>query len=266
MADLAGQTEIARAGLQGVDTQHGSGADQQGLMKLLMRLAKEQVVADDKFLGETRFSIDQQSHTYFYDLSPMPLKVVLSDQDPSASPLEALIRVESLRRDFGSTIPNERFWSVSLDSVEQAIRRCVQDLDNPRPAQNAVGNPHCCSKSVSEQFDKLKTSISTYASAHDLKFTEPLGKREPVLGYRTRVVIDPPKARVRVMTLLEYKKYQYFQTPEEKYQWNDLLGSDYNMIGWYHCRAEWPAELNGPDQGDFEVKKPGIVTFKPNPK
>jgi len=68
------------------------------------------------------------------------------------------------------------------------------------------------------------------------------------------------------MTLLQYKKYQYFQVPKEKYQWSDLLASDNDMIGWYHYRAEWPAELNGPDEGDFEVKGPGTITFKPNPK
>jgi hypothetical protein len=68
------------------------------------------------------------------------------------------------------------------------------------------------------------------------------------------------------MTLLEYKKYQYSQTPKEKYQWNDLLATDNDMIGWYHYRAEWPVELNGPDEGDFEIKGPSTLTFKPNPK
>lgn len=263
---LTSHTKIAQEGLKSSDAQHSSDSDRQDSMKLLRRLAKEQVVADVKFLGKTRFSIDQQSKTFFYDLSPMPLNVVLSDRDPYARPLEALIRVESLRRDFGSTIPNETFWSASLDSVERAIQHCVQDLESLQPAQDAGRNPQECSRGLEQQFDKLKTSISTYASGHRLEFTEPLQTRDPVIGYRVHIKIDPPKARVRVMTLLEYKKFLYFQTPKEKYQWSDLLTSDNDMIGWYHYRAEWPAELNGPEEGDFEIKKPGTITFKPNLK
>jgi hypothetical protein len=246
--------------------QRSSDSAEQDPMKLLTRLAKEQIVTDDKFLGETRFSIDEQNRTFFYDFSPVPLNVVLSEHDPYARPLEAIIRVAALRRDFGSTVPNETFWSTSLDSIEQTIQDCVQNLENPQPAQGAVRTPQECFHSVDEQFEKLKTSISTYASAHGLQFSQPLQRRAPVIGYPVHIKIDPPKARVRVMTLLEYKRYQYFQTAKEKYQWNDLLASDYDMIGWYHYRAEWPVELNGPDEADFEVKKPGTITFKPNPK
>jgi hypothetical protein len=65
------------------------------------------------------------------------------------------------------------------------------------------------------------------------------------------------------MPLIEYKKYQYFKVPQEQYQWNDLLDSESDLIGWYHYRAEWPAELHGLEEGDFCIKKPGSITFKP---
>ena len=68
------------------------------------------------------------------------------------------------------------------------------------------------------------------------------------------------------MTLLEFKKYQYFKTPREQYQWNDILDADNDLIGWYHYRVEWPADLNGPEEGDIEIKKPGVLTFRPTQK
>src|SRR3954464_2959853 len=42
-------------------------------MKLLQRLANEEVEAGDNFLSATRFTISRQTRTLFYDLSPTPL-------------------------------------------------------------------------------------------------------------------------------------------------------------------------------------------------
>lgn len=260
-----GQAKLSQ-GLDGGNPQNKVDSYQRDPIKLLKRLAEEQLASDGKFLGKTRFSIDQQSHTFFYDLDAMPPSLVLSNSDPYAKSLEALIRVESLRRDFASTIPHGTFWPASLDSVEGAIERCVRDLENSESAPDAAESPEECFHQVDERFDALKTSILTYTATRGLKYSEPSKEREPVIGYRVHVIIDPPKARVKVMTYLTYKKYQYSNTPQEKYQWNDLLASDSDMIGWYHYRAEWPAELNGTEEGDFEVKGPSKITFKPNPK
>jgi hypothetical protein len=259
-------SRIPKEGSEANNAQQESDSYQRDPMALLRRLASEQVKTDQRFLGETRFTIDQQNQTFSYDLRAVPLNVVLSDRDPYAKPLEALIRLETLRRDFGSTIPNETFWSKSLNSVELAVQRCVEVLENRQTAQDAVNDSQECSNGVDVRFAQLETAISLYADAHGLKFRPPSDKREAVLGYRVHVLIDPPKARVRVMTLLAFKKYQYSQTAKDKYQWSDLLASDVDMIGWYHFRAEWPAELNGPDEGDIEVKGPETITFKPNPK
>ena len=68
------------------------------------------------------------------------------------------------------------------------------------------------------------------------------------------------------MTLLEFKKCQYLKVPTEECRWNELLDTASEMIGWYHYRAEWPLELNGPEEGDFEIKKESTITFKPKPK
>jgi len=111
----------------------------------------------------------------------------------------------------------------------------------------------------------LEAIIQQYATARDLAFVK-FTSKDPVIGYPVRIKIEPPKAHVRVMTLLEYKKYRYTNTAPEQYQWNDLLDSESLMIGWYHYRAEWPQELNGPEEGDFEIKKAGTITFSPKNK
>jgi len=227
-------------------------------MDSLKELAAEQIGSDNAFLGKRRFSIDKESHTIFYDLRPTPLNFVLSETDPEAMPLEALIRVAALRRDFAATIPNEKFWPVSLNDIQQTVERCA-------PISQVEADEQCV-KILDEQFGALKQLITTYAAVHGLRLIEPPQARGSVVAYRVRVKIDPPRARLRVMTLLEYKKYEYFKTPPGQYQWSDLLDSETDMIGWYHYRAEWPTELNGPEEGNIEIKKSGTLTFRPTQK
>lgn len=259
-------TDLPLSDASGNTVVRGSDSDNQGSMILLSRLASEQILTDHDFLGRTRFRVDQQGRTVFCDLKPVPTNFVLSEGDPYASALEALIREDSLRRDFRAAIPDEKFWVLPLDSIEQTVQRCVRDAESSRFRQSAAGNQQECTNNIRQQFDKLRTLIATYASEHNFKLVEPPETRDPTPGYRVHVKIDPAKARVRVMTLLEYKKYQYFKTPKEQYQWNDLLDSENDMIGWYHYRAEWPPELNGAEEGDFDIEKPGTITFKPPQK
>jgi hypothetical protein len=67
------------------------------------------------------------------------------------------------------------------------------------------------------------------------------------------------------MTLLEYKKCIDSHTPFTD-QWNDMVEGDVKLIGRYHYLAEWPTELNGPEEGNFEIRESGAITFRPNAK
>lgn len=243
--------------------QHGANSDEGNLMSLLTTLAKKQGLADDEFLAKTRFTINQQRRTFSYDLAAIPLNFILSETDPLARPLEVLVRIEVLRRDFYSAIPDERFWRVSLDSIEHIVSGCVQDAKRSEVNGAGSANHQDCYTNVDPAFEKLGTQILSYASIHGLEQVEPPRPRDPVVGYRVYIKVEPPRARVRVMPLLEYKKYKFQQVPEEIYQWTDLLDPESRMIGWYHYRVEWPTELNGPEEGDFEIKKPGTITFRP---
>src|SRR5271157_1333438 len=89
--------------------------------------------------------------------------------------------------------------------------------------------------------------------------------RGSVRGYRVRVNVEPPRARVRVMTLLEYRKCLYFRSPLED-QWIDLLSVENEMIGRYRYLALWPPELNGREEGEIEITGPATITFAPKQK
>jgi hypothetical protein len=236
------------------------GAKDEGTNSLLRRLASEQIVTDSEFLGKTRLRIDPQAQTLYYDLTPAPLKFVLAVDDPYAEPLEAFIRVESLRRDFRIAVPNDAFWDTPLRSIDDLAEQCVRDQDS---GQRGTSGKTSCSTRVERGFDSLHEAILKFASVHHLMPIAPTRYRGSAPGYRVQIKVDPPRAHVKVMPLLEYKKYQFFKTPENEYHWIDLLEPEIEMIGFYHYRAEWPKELNGRDEGDIEIKKPATITFTP---
>jgi hypothetical protein len=235
----------------------------QSSVNLLEQLASEQIQRDSEFLGKTRFRLDQQDKTFFYDLAPAPGKFLLAKGDPYEPPLEALIRTEALRRDFRLVVPNDNFWVAPLESIERVIKACVRDLDALMAEGQETPAQELCSARIQTQFDKLQESILSFASGRNFTFLKPAQNRDPAPGYRVQIKIDPPRARIRVMPLLEYKKNQYLKLPQDQYQWNDLLDSESELIGWYHYRAEWPPDLNGPEEGNFCIRKPGLIIFKP---
>lgn len=237
----------------------------QNSFDLLTSLATSEVYSDSTFLGRNRFKVNEQHHTFRFDLSPMPRRAVLSETDPYAVVLEALIRVESLRRDFRMTVPRERFWVKPLDSVQAVVRHCSENIDRASSNTDSEKIQKTCSSNIEEQFKNLDASVRIYAGAHKLTPKATSQERDPAIGYRVQVKIDPPKARVRIMTALEYKKSLSFKTPL-KDQWNDLLGGENEMIGRYHYLADWPAELNGPEEGNLEIREPTTLTFRPKGK
>jgi hypothetical protein len=232
---------------------------------VLIRLATDGIAQDREFLGKTRFAVSQADRTYSYDLEPIPISAVLSLGDQYGTPLEALIRIEALRRDFRAAVPAEKFWIAPLEAIQGAVQHCVEGLESSQSKKGSSDVPQECSRSIQEQFSDLESAILGYATLHSLALVK-FQKRDPVIGYRVRIKIEPPRAHVHVMTLLDYKKYRYSNTPAEQYQWNDLLDAENLLIGWYHYRVDWPQDLNGPEEGDFEITKAGTITFSPKSK
>ena len=135
----------------------GARAKDEGTNSLLRRLASEQIVTDSEFLGKTRFRIDPQAGMLYYDLTPAPLRFVLAVDDPYAAPLEAFIRVEALRRDFRTAVPNDGFWDAPIRSIDDVAERCVRNHD---PAQPATSGQPSCSTRLEHEFDRLREVLS----------------------------------------------------------------------------------------------------------
>jgi hypothetical protein len=235
--------------------------DKPQMLAILDQLATEAISQDKLFLGKTRFTISKADGTYSYDSAPLPASSVLRADDQYGKPLESLIRIKALRRDFGSAVPNTTFWVAPLEEAEKAVQNCVRELESL--SAQSVGQQ--CDTAVEASFRNLDKAVHDYAAANKLQLVQ-WQKRDPALGYKVTLKISPEKAHLYLMPLLEYKKCHYPGSPVQACQWNEVLDPQVQMIGWYHYRADWPQDLNGPDEGDFEVTEPGTYTFTPKNK
>jgi hypothetical protein len=234
-------------------------------MALLKRLASDDIASDDSFLGKTRFAIDLRASSLLYDMTPIPAGLVLSSSDPLSIPLEAMIRAEALQRDLQKSLPTESFWVVPLANVQKSIKNCVDSLVQLNGGLALQEKENDCSGMIEQQIQYLGESVQSFAKDRRLVLTQSVAERSPAIGYKVRVSIEPPKARVRFMTMLEYKKCINSKSSLTD-QWNDMVAGDINLIGRYHYLAEWPPDLNGPEEGNFEIQKPGTITFRPRAK
>jgi hypothetical protein len=240
-------------------------ADAQETMALLRALAAEAISSGDSFSGKTRFVVYPEHNSLSYDLNPLPPGLVLSHSDSLAVPLEAMIRTEALRRDFQQSLPAQTFWVAPLANVQASIGRCVDSMAQQKDDSEFAEREHDCSEAIERQFSELERSIQTFAKDRKLTVKPLILERSPAIGYKVRVSIGPPAARVRFMTMLEYMKCMNAKTPLTN-QWNDMSEGEVSLIGRYHYLADWPPALNGPEEGNFEIRKDGTLTFRPNPK
>jgi hypothetical protein len=180
-----------------------------------------------------------------------------------AVPLELLIRVTALRRDFSTVFPNAAFWHQPLDDIEGLVPIIVATAFDDSGDKEWAIHARGFESSVATALDRLGYSLLDYAEELHLDVMETRG---PAQGYPVLVVIEPPKARVRYMPYLQYKICDSFKVPLEN-QWSDLDAGIHTLIGRYHYLAEWPASLNGPVDGNFEVREEHQTqTFRPRSK
>lgn len=227
---------------------------------LLKDLANEAIRQDPAFLGKVRFRIDPKNRTFSIDLAALPLDLVLSKSDANAPVLEALIRLAALQRDLQAAFSGESFWRAEADAVEQAVKRCSQSSGL---TEGADGDPgRTCRDQMVGSFSALRKVVISFATAKGFKERDDSTRGIP--GFPVHIAVVPPRAKLKVMTFLEYKKCQYLQKPKETYEWTDLVGSTFQMIGRYRYRIEWPADLKGPEEGDIEITGPQTLTFTPS--
>jgi hypothetical protein len=224
--------------------------------QVLSRLAADDALADSGFLARPRLTFDKSARFISYDPNPVPPNLVLSSGGADARALEILVRVHVLRRDFTSGLPGEKFWQLPLNDIEAKVSRCRNDPERRRDSEDK------CLDDANDNFHSLERPLQAYADAQGFGFHVAQPERDPVVGYRVHIDVGPPAARLRIMTLLEYKKSKYLKLAADQYRWNDILDADNDMIGWYHYQVAWPAALGGAEEGDFEIVKPSTIAFK----
>lgn len=178
-------------------------------MSLLKKLASEEIASDDSFLGKTRFVVDLRANTVLYDMTPAPIGLVLSDSDPLSVPMEAMIRAEALRRDLQKSVPTETFWIAPLANVQGSIKKCVDSLVHLKGNSALQEKEDDCSAGIAEQINYLDLSIQTFAKDRKLILTQRPVERAPAIGYKVRVSIEPPKARVKYDSIGIQEVYRF---------------------------------------------------------
>jgi hypothetical protein len=219
------------------------------------------LVADALLLEDTagRKRLSISNGILSYDFRPASLETLASQPDCVTSPLEILIRSAALRRDFSTSLPEQVFWIQPLKQADTLAATMVDVAYKvPDKAQCPVKQQQYKAEAEAG-FRSLEERLIAYAGKAGLSTA---GTRGFADAYRIEIRVDPPRARIRLMPFLDYKRCLYFGLPLEEH-WNDLSEGTQELIGRYHYRAEWPPSLNGPEEGNLDIHESGRITFRP---
>jgi hypothetical protein len=223
---------------------------------LLQMLAGDSLGLQDSIGRKRAWIADGVLH---YDLRPEAPTNLSSRPDCFSLPLEILIRSAALGRDLATTLPNQKFWTQPLENIEMLAMNMVQVAYQTTDEEQCLARQRSFAGQAQTEFQNLESGLNAYAAKAGLST---LGTRGVPNGYKVQIKIDPPRARIRIMPFLDYKRCQYFSLPLEDH-WNDLPEGNRDLIGRYHYRAEWPPSLNGPEEGNFDIHENGAITFRP---
>ena len=207
--------------------------------------------------GRTRLAIANGVITY--DFRPEPLSSLASRPDRMTGALELLIRAAALRRDFRSVLPAETFWTAPLQRTEALAAGMIGVAYAVADEKQCAEKQQALNIAAQAEYKALENGVRAYAQRSGLGT---VGSRGFSDGFQVEVLVEPPKAKIRYMPFLDYKRCQYFNLPLDEH-WNDLNSGTHNLIGHYRYRAEWPASLNGPEEGNFNILRDTKLTFTP---
>jgi hypothetical protein len=236
----------------------GSGQirDPQQAYTTLRMLAGDALAIEDSAGRKRVWIADGVLH---YDLRAEALTALAARPDCFTRPLEVLTRSAALRRDLTATIPNDKFWNQPLERSETLAKNMVRVAYQTTDLELCAMRQKPYETQAQTEFQSLGKGLDDYARNAGLST---IGTRGVPTGFKVQIHIDPPRARIRFMPFLDYKRCQYFSLPLDEH-WNDLQEGTEELIGRYHYRAEWPASLNGPEEGNFDIHENGAITFRP---
>ena len=226
---------------------------------LVVELAQD-AVSTDPNLGRNRVSVSDG--VLVYDFQPAPETSLTSRPSRLTTPLELLIRIDALSRDFHSAIPTQEFWGPPLERLRGLASHMVDAAFHSPSEDQWRLRKQKYEDQVGQEFAALAKEVRAFASKTKLDVKTARGSSN---GYKVEIRIEPPKAHVKFMTYLDYRKCKAFKLNLEDY-WVDLDPGIHALIGKYHYLAEWPASLNGPEEANFEVTDDMPRTFVPKGK
>ncbi len=217
-------------------------------------ILSQQLASSDKYLGRTRVVI-KPGKLVQLDIAP-DQAAVLEPEDVNLRSLDALIRTRVLDRDLGAVFPDESFWRHRLQHVDQIVSDAISGYEGSPAGEERFKKAML---SVEGEFRSLQTDVLMQMKKKQLDTDL---SRERVPGYKVAISIDPPKARVRYMPFLSFLLYRSARGSLDDH-WTDLSAGTRYLIGKYHYVADWPAELHGTVEGNFEVREDSAITFMP---
>jgi len=238
---MLANSQLAQAGTKSAQSDFGS----------LENLARFAITSDPAYLGRPRFRI--ANNRVLYDVSPVPADDILNSRDPLAIPLECLIRLEALKRDFLLAVPKEVFWRAPLRNLQIQLRSYMlhSRADTPN------GSTDQLEAAIRREWQSLSTRVEKYAFQQGLDVQT---SREPAPGFKVAVKIVPPNGRVRYMPFLAYEKAVTMKTSLDE-QWRELLAGAVTLIGRYRYRADWMDPIHM-EEGNFEIREATDLTFQ----
>ena len=228
----------------------GAPSPREAIEQFLTSVANDPEVLNDPLLGKPRVVVDADLATVELHLEPVPARYLLSDSDALNVPLEAMIRASVLRRDLAAAFPMTQSWGPELAGIDQAVDSCLKTVGH------MAGKPKDPCPAIAQAFEHLATRVQEEAKRQKLDFVRTRGGG--IAPFPVWIDLKPTRARLRIMTALQYKMCTELHLSQEQ-RFTDVLQDKVFLIGRYHYRVEWAANLGGPRDGDFEVEAPATL-------
>jgi len=233
--------------------------DPSEVYRLLKELATE-ALDPAEGIGRPRVAIT--ANTLRYDLTPASVPELTSRPDRLTAGLEILIRMAALERDFRTYLRDQTFWQLLLSEIDAIVKEMFEAAYRTPPAQEWLARERDYETRGENQFTRLGEALVSYAASAHLSI---LASRGPAVGYQVDIQISQPKPPVKVMPYIDYRRSQRLGIPLEAL-WNVFSDGRQMLIGRYHYRVEWPASLNGPEEGNFDIRANTRLAFTPHEK
>ena len=236
----------------------GSITDSRHASELLREVAEN--YSSDDIDSEPRLSLAGNSLTYNLLLDPsLPAPDSSEVDDRLTRPLQQILRLAEIRRDLLRTKMQTPAILGSLKDAEESTAAMVDLAYHAAAVGDWVTRRQALESHIDRSLAHLETQLVDLAQKQHLTI---LKKREGPQGFKVNIAVDPPIARVRFMPLLKYRLATAFGEPLDN-QWVILNPGPQQLLGRYFYRAEWPDDLNGTEEGIFDIRSASSVTFKP---